>query len=284
MVGVVDVFSKGGMAQAMVRNATAAKRPNFELQFNLLQNAAIKRLNEKIVAMTADDGLVNGKVDVFLNNTAKKLSTFKNDVNVFIFDNSRNISAAGELSSILDKMDTALSTNDTATFNTELAKLNETVGKTHESNGAPIGIVIPDGTHAIRRDGLVTYNNAGTQTKATSFSDFASTADAQTAVNNAKSKLATITEVLLLKGEAAVDLRTKTEKNLTSAMLQIETAKIADNASKADEIAKLKMELGNFLKSLSLSFESSLSMSDQLAAKLFESPKLQPGSIVNLFG
>ncbi len=283
MVGVTDILSGRGLAQTMVRNASAAKRPTFELQFNLLQNAAIKRLNAEITALTADDGLVNGKVDVFLSNTAKKLSMFQNNVGVFIFDNSRNINAAGELSSILDKMNTALAGNDTTTFDIELAKLNETVGKTHESNGTLVGIVIPDGTHKIRRDGLLTYSNAGVETKATAFADFASTADAQTAITNARSTLATITEVLLLKGEAAVDLSSNTNGNLTSALLQIEAAKTADGAEKAAKIADLKREMGNFLKSLSLSFESSMAMSDQLAAKLFEPPELQPGSIMNLF-
>ena len=63
MVGTIDIFGGTNIAQGLVRTAMMAARPNFEYQFNQLQNAVIDRLNASIEEVNADDTLVNNKVE-----------------------------------------------------------------------------------------------------------------------------------------------------------------------------------------------------------------------------
>lgn len=279
MVGAADLFSTN-FAKGFATTASISARPNFELQFNILQNTVIERLNTKIDEVTADDGL-NNNIDVFLLDSEKRLRRFGNDLNEFIFDNSRNINAAGGLAGQLDDLESALNANDTDEFNTILGKINETLGNTHVSNGTTVGIFIDDGIQKLRREGLVTKDD-GSNTAATSRSDFADDAAAQAAIDAARSQVTTIAQVLLLKAEGAENVRQNTEKNLSATILQIQAAQIADQAEKASEIAKVREEYSQLLNTLSLAFESSQAIVDQLSEKLFNPNAALPGSAVNI--
>ncbi len=283
MVGTADIFGGGNIAQALVRTTTWAARPNFELQFNQLQNAVIDRLNKKIEDVSADDKLVNGKVDIHLLNEEKRLLRFGGDVDNFIFDNSRNVNGVNGLISHLTELSTALTNNDTTKFNSVLTKINETLGKLHLSNGIAVGIVIPDGIHEIRRDGLISFDNAGTTTKATSRSDFADDAAASAAISTAQTKAARILETLIFKAEGAVVVQQKAAQNLNGTLLEIQAALIADEADKAVAIGKVRDQYAQLLNTLSLAFESNQALTDKLATGLFEDPKIDYGSVVSIF-
>ena len=282
MVNISSLFSGKSFANGFANTSLMANKPNFELQFNMLQNTIIDRLNEKIEAVKADDKLVN-TIDPFLVSEQKKLLRFESDLRGFIFQNGRNINATGELVRQLNKMDSALSSNDTDAFNTALERVNSTVSKMTVTNGTTVGIVIDDGINAIRRDGLVKFDDSGTPKKATSFSDFADTSEAQTAVANALTKAATIGDVTLLKAEGAEVLRQRTSKNLTSTILQIEAVQVADLAEKTAEITKLREEYSQLLNAVSLAFDSSQVLSEQLSSALFDPNAVPSGSVVNLF-
>ena len=282
MVNISSLFSGKSFASGFANTSLMANKPNFELQFNMLQNTIIDRLNEKIEAVTADDKLVN-TIDPFLVSEQMKLLRFERDIRGFIFQNGRNINATGELVRQLNKMDSALSSNDTDAFNTALERVNSTVSKMTVTNGTTVGIVIDDGINAIRRDGLVKFDDSGTPKKATSFSDFADTSEAQTAVANALTKAATIGDVTLLKAEGAEVLRQRTSKNLKSTILQIEAVQVADLAEKTAEITKLREEYSQLLNAVSLAFDSSQVLSEQLSSALFDPNAVPSGSVVNLF-
>ncbi|MEK9722736.1 MAG: hypothetical protein VW405_04535 [Rhodospirillaceae bacterium] len=265
MVGVADITSGGNFAKAFAETSLLAGRPQFELQFNVLQNTIIDRLNEKIDEVTADDGLVNN-IDPFLVASQKKLNRFQAGLDNFIFDNGRNINAVSGLSTLLDDLETALNANDTDGFNDVLGKINQTVGNTHLSDGTTVGIFIDDGITKLRREGLVTTDSS---IAATSRSDFADAAAAQAAIDAARNQLGTIAEVLVLKQEGAENL-------------EIETALIADQADKANAVSKVREEYSQLLNALSLAFESSQAIADQLAAKLFDPNSVPAGSAVNI--
>ena len=283
MVGTVDIFGGASIAQALVRTATLASRPNFELQFNQLQNAVIDRLNKKIEEVSADDGLVNGKVDIHLLNEKKRLLKFGENVDNFIFDNSRNINGVNGLIGHLTNLSTALTDNNTTKFNSVLSKINETLGNLHLSNGIAVGIVIPDGIHEIRRDGLVNYDNGGTTTKATSRSDFADDAAASAAISAAQTKAARILETLVFKAEGAAVVQDKAAKNLNGTLLEIQAALVAKDADKALAISKVRDQYAQLLNTLSLAFESNQALTDKLATGLFEDPYIDTGSVVSIF-
>ena len=283
MVGTIDLFRSNNIAQSLVRNATLAARPNFELQFNQLQNAVIDRLNKTIKEVSADDGLVKGKVDTHLLNEEKRLTRFGGNVDNFIFDNSRNINGVNGLIGQLTELSMALTNNDTTKFNSVLTKINETLGKLHLSNGIAVGIVIPDGIHEIRRDGLISFDNAGTTTKATSRSDFADDAAASAAILTAQTKAARILETLVFKAEGALVVQEKSAKNLNATLLEIQAALVAGEADKAIAIGKVRDQYAQLLNTLSLAFESNQALTDKLATGLFEDPSFDSKSVVSIF-
>lgn len=285
MVGpAAGILNNKGFAQGFASTATISGRPRFELAFNILQNTVIDRLNQKVEEVTANDGLKNN-IDPFLVSSKKRLERFQGDLRSFIFDNSRNINAAGGLAQRLDKLQAALNNDNTDDFNAVLADINVTVGKTHLSNGVPVNIFIDDGIAKLRREGLVNAPlppGGGTKVPATSRSDFANDAEAQAAITAAQSRIASIASVLLLKAESAQNVRQATDKNLRSTVLQIEAAMIAEETEKANELAKIRQEYSQLLNSLSLAFETSQAMADQLGEKLFDPNAVPAGSAVNI--
>jgi len=283
MVGVTDLLAGGSVAQGLYRTSNLAGRPAFELQFNVLQNTIIDRLNQKIDEVSADDGLLNAKVDVFLANSAKKLTAVQQGIETFIFENARNINGISAIAEHLDNLDLALDEGDTAAFDSSLEKLNNTTGYLKITDGTSVGIYTSDGIQKLRNSGVVRYDNAGTDTKATQYADFADATAARSAVAAARTEIGNIAEALILKSEGAEVVRQKTAQNLNSTLLQIEAAQIADQATKAEEIAKLREEYGQLLNALSLAFETSQVLTERLGTKLFEPPELDSGSVVNIF-
>jgi hypothetical protein len=281
MVGEAGILSGVSFAQSFASTRLAAARPNFELQFNNLQNSIIDRLNEKINEAQKDSKL-NNQIDVFLLAQEKKLTRFQSDLDLFTFNNARNINAVGELARRLDDLSTALGNGDTAAFDKTLSEVSDIIGNTVVTNGTTIGIYISDGIETLRRDGLLQYDNAGTSTKATAYSDFADQAEAEAAIASAIEKVGQISDVLLYKAEGAEVLRQKTATNLNSTLLQIQAAQTAVEAEKAAEIAKLRDEYAQLLNAISLAFESSQALSEQLSAKLFSPDSVPPGSAVNI--
>ena len=282
VVGPAGIFSRDSFAHGFANTAIISNRPRFELAFNALQNTIIDRLNDKITEVTADDGIVND-IDPFLVSSQKRLQRFQADLNHFIFDNSRNINAAGGLAQRLDSLQTALEADNTDDFNAILDKINQAVGHTHVSNGTTVGIYIDDGITKLRREGLVsTTDGDGTTVAATARSDFADDAAAQAAIDAAELQIANIASVLLLKAEGAENVREHSAKNLRATILQIKAARIAEQTDKANEVAKIREEYAQLLNSLSLAFESSQVVADQLGQKLFDPNAVPAGSAVNI--
>ena len=282
MIGSAGIFSRDSFAQGFANTASMAARPRFELAFNGLQNTIIDRLNDKVEEVTADDGLINN-IDPFLVSSQKRLQRFQADLDRFIFDNSRNINAAGGLAQRLNNLQTALDNNNTDEFNAILGKINQAIGNTHVSNGTTVGIYIDDGITKLRREGMVsTTDEAGTTVAATARSDFADDAAAQAAIDAAELQIANIASILLLKAEGAENIRENTAANLKSTILQIEATRIADQTEKANELAKIREEYAQLLNMLSLAFESSQAVADQLGQKLFDPDAVPAGSAVNI--
>ena len=283
MANINDLFSGANLAQGLFRAGNLAYKPNFELQFNTLQNTIIDRLNEKIAQAQASDGLLNSKIDAFLVQAAKKLSATQQGLETFIFQNYRNINGISALASKLDELDSALNASDTAGFNTALTKLNEIVGYLKVTDGSAVGIYTTDGIQKLRISGVVRYDDGGTPTRATALSDFADTSAASSAITAARTEIGNISAALIDKTSGAEDLRARAATNLHSTLMQIKAAQVADSASKAEEIAKLKDEYAQLLTVVSLAFESNQTLTEQLGRKLFEEPDIESGSVLNLF-
>lgn len=283
MVGVFDLFSGNSFAKGFAKSSIASVRPTMELQFNQVQNALIGRLNDEIEAATADDGLANNNFDVFLDRQKKKLALFQGNLERFLFDNGRNaLSAEGALEK-LDALSTALAANDTTAFNSALNDVNFIVENFHQTNGIVVGINVDDGLAAVQTDGLVTYDNGGVATKATSRSDFVDDAAASAAITAATDKMTQILTVLLLRQDSAETIRSSTATKLNALVLEIDAAQVSKETDKLNSIARLREKYGQLLQSLSLAYESNTAMAERISASLFDAGDVQPGSVMNLF-
>ena len=283
MVGAANMLGGSNFAQALVRTSDLAGKPQFELQFNILQNTIIDRLNEKIEDAIAEDDLQNGKIDIFLLESAKKLTTVQQGIEQFTFENAHNIRAMVPILEHLENLGSKLSANDTDGFNKELARLNNTTGKLKITNGVTVGIFSDDGIQKLRNAGVLRYDDSGTAKRATSLSDFADNAAASAAIDAAKNEIANVSTSLVYKQEGAEVVKQGTANSLNSTLLQIEAARVADQGKKAEEITKLREEYGHLLNALSLAFESSQVLTNKLGSALFEAPRLDTGSVLNLF-
>lgn len=281
MVGAAGILSLNSFARTFAATASQVARPNFELQFNNLQNTIIDRLNAEVEEARAESEIVN-RVDVFLIKAEKDLIRFQNGIDKFAFDNGRNINAAGELARQLDTLSIALTADDTDSFNKALTTINSVISKTTATNGISVGIYIDDGVTELRRNGLVKFDNAGTATQATSRADFADDAEAAAAIDAALAQITQVADVLVLKAEAAEGLSQRTSTSLNATVLQIQATLIANDAEKAEEIAKLQADYAQLLNGISLAFEVSQALADRLAAQLFNPNAVPAGSAVNI--
>lgn len=277
MVGIPDILSGRSFAAGFGGLANSAARPNFELQFNVLQNAIIERINKDIEAINQSS--TESQVDAFLLLSQKKLTLFKENLDRFTFYNARNAWTIPDLQDKLDQLETAVNANDTAAFDSLLAQVNDAVGNLRAPDGSTVAITIPDGITALRRDGLLNVNG----TRVTAYSQFADSAEALAAIESARSRLNVSLVNVLVKAEAAENIRVVTDRKLTATIFAIETARTAGEAEKAAELAKVRENYSQLLNALSLAFESSQAMAEQLGKNLFDPNRVAPGSVMNMF-
>ncbi len=277
MVGIPDILSGRSFAAGFGGLANSAARPNFELQFNILQNAIIERINKDIDAI--NESSTENQVDAFLLLSQKKLTLFKENLARFAFYNARNAWTIPDLQDKLDQLESAVNANDTATFDSLLAQVNDAVGNLQAPDGSTIAITIPDGITALRRDGLLNVDG----TKITAYSQFADSAEALAAIESARDQLGISLSNVLIKAEAAENIRVVTDRKLTATIFAIETARTAGEAEKAAELAKVRENYSQLLNALSLAFESSQAMAEQLGKNLFDPNRVAPGSVINMF-
>ncbi len=283
MVGIPDLFSGRSVAYGLASLGTMSSRPDFEMQFNILQNSIIERINKEIEKVNESS---TENVDVFLLHSQRKLEIFSENLNNFRFFNGRNAWTIPDLQTKLDTLESARATfpaPDAARFDATLAEINAAVGNMQVPNGYTIGIPLDDGIGAIRRDGLINVTRGGAVERVTSYSQFTDATEAYDAIVAARAKLNTTYNSVLLKVESGEKLRVMTQQNLTSVSFQIESARTAAEAEKAAELIKLKEQYGRLLNSISLAFESNQAMAEYMSRSLFDPNKVDSGSVMNLF-
>ena len=277
MVGIPDLFSDKSFASAFGGLANQAARPNFELQFNILQNAVVDRINKEIEAV--NEASSENRVDSFLLLSQRKLETFKENLDRFRFFNARNAWTIPDLKTKLGELQAASTAGDATAFDAILTQVNAAVANMQVPDGSTVGIFIGDGIGAIRRDGLLNVGG----TKITAYSQFTGDAQAQATISAALTTLDNSYNSVIIKADSAEKIRAMTEKNLVSVSFQIEAARTATEADKAVELAKLRESYGRLLNALSLAFEVNQGAAEQLGRGLFNADEIEPGSVLNLF-
>ena len=258
------------VARTLGRLAIIAQRPNFELQFSILQNKLIDQLAEKIEKL--DDKSVVNNVDVFLELEKKRLQRLSPLVDRFKNQTFMNLAITNGVIDDLSTLKALASGSDATAFDNLLAKINKELLSIRKVSGLAIGFNVRDGLVRVRDEGL-------------GISDFNSYADAterEDAVTAALSKLESGVLVLLSNLDAINTFQESVGSKLLSVTLQIESVQLADTGEKIAEIKKLQFKHSQFLNALSLAFEINQARAELLSEMLLEPPRFGKGTVLDI--
>ena len=273
MVGInaaldVQSFSVGA---ALGNLSNISARPNFELQFNALQNRLLDQLVEKIEALN-DDTIVNN-VDVFLELQKKRLSRLTPFLDEYETKTVSNYKTALGMSDDLADLETLASGGDATAFDTLLAQLDSDLQLVRNVSGLSVGLNVEDGLVRIQTDGL----GIG------SYASYGSDADRLQAVTDAKTKLDIAASVTTINLNNIRSVKESVLEKITSVTIQIEAVQIADKTEKTEEIKQMRDDHALLVKMLSLAFEVNQSRNEVFTQQLLNGPQFQPGTVLDLF-
>jgi hypothetical protein len=277
-------------AEVFAKTARDASRVSFELNFAILQDTLIDRLNKKIEAITDDEGAK--RLDDRLNRDAKKLNDNLPFVEKVIFDTQSNDIRLGNLSTNIAAAISAFSSDDddtnlTAAELATLEGLKDSIVQDLEflNINTLSGLILPDSVEDLKEyyntlkdltpvEGTVDADGSGSpsndnRTLLDLLGTISSLTDTADLVNANTKYLAVNLRLDILAEFQALDSE-RLEFNLVE--LQQRT----------DKIDNLKAETGNLLRVLSLSFENQAFFVETLGDILSEKTP-EPGSVLNLF-
>ncbi len=275
MVGIGTFFQGANdgfisVARTLGRLAVIAQRPNFELQFSILQNKLIDQLAEKIDKL--DDKSVVNNVDVFLELEKKRLQRLNPLVDRFKNQTVMNMAITNGVIDNLGTLKTLASGSDPTAFDNLLAKIDKELLSIRKVSGLAIGFNVRDGLVKVRDEGLGISN----------FSSYADATEREDAVTAALSKLQSGVLVLLSNLDAINTFQESVGSKLASVTLQIESVQLADTGEKIAEIKKLREKHSQFLTALSLAFEINQTRAELLTEMLLEPPKFGTGTVLDI--
>lgn len=276
---ILSLFQSPTYGSALADVAQASMRPNFEVQFAALQNQVINRVNKEIAAANED----TGKIDAFLllekNRTERALAGIE-DFGVSVTRNHNTLADIGDQLGDIGGLVDGAAGGDTAAFDKLLAQINSTTDALINVDGVTTGILFEDGIASAKSGGMLRKANGE---KATGYADFADANEAKAAIVVAIDRLRSVQTLTDIKIDVANGIQEKVGSKLASLGLQIEAARTASAAEKADTVAKVKEKYAELLQSLSLGFEGNAAMADYFAKHLLSPAEVDRGSVMNLF-
>lgn len=284
--GQTVLTASGSVASALSALTTNSAQSDFNLAFNQLQNTVIDRLNAKIKSLTDAQGVDHQKEALLgqreqLVNVANALAPVQDSV----VHNSTVNSTIGDLLGQLNNAAAAADSGDPSAFNALLSNINTLSDSFTLADGSAIGLMVNDGTVDLKKNGVIRVTQPdGTTTKASSFSDFASTADALSAITDALYRDGNVYQSLSLRADTVANIMDQTQTSIGSIDTQISANDALKQADMAGQVAKLKQDYGLMLQNLSYAFSGSQSMVSALNSAINGSAsQAQAGSVVNLF-
>lgn len=149
----INIFGLGA-GNILGNLGVAMARPQFELQFNILQNAVLKRLNEKVTELNNKSGGENDVVDAELRLQGKHVDRMMPLIDSYVRQVAKARTSIMEVSTSLDKLYTAVGNADATTFNSVRTEMNATVQKMVSPDGFMLGIYVDDGIPSLQQDTL----------------------------------------------------------------------------------------------------------------------------------
>lgn len=281
------INSPNNLAQVLANVHQQARGPEFELQFNQLQNTVIRRLNQEIKEINEAGGSEH-EIRA-LQSKGRKYAENLPKVEKFLFDTETN---KGRLATMFDKVTTMvskftdddnMSAQDVTDFNTLRDEVVDEMNKLWQlsyvgfTDGdiirrlknelstvqamAPVeGVVDPEGTDP------ATNVNRATLTALEKFQTEVSTA--QTVTNNSIYAIFNIRKDML--GE------------MSTIQAEITEINSSDQLKKIAEAEQVQQRYAALLESISLSYSVQSGFANDLAKSL-SSPIPEKGSVLNMF-
>lgn len=281
------ISNVGSLSQALATALHGNNKPEFELQFNQLQNTVIERLNKEIEKVNAAGG---SKAEVLeMQREGRTLGENLPVVEKFLFDTQTNLGRLNTISTQVASMiglftdDANISATDLTAFNTArteiVAELNKMQQLTY--TGYTDGNIIQRLKNEIATlealapvEGIVDPAGTAVPTNVNR--------DVQTALETFQTQVTTAQDVTLNTTYGIVDIRQDMITSMSVIQANITEINTSVQLRKAAEVDALKEKYGHLLNSISLSYEVSSGIADNLNKHL---AKIQPekGSVLNMF-
>ena len=272
MVSILGAFNNQSVGQTMSALANTAARPNFELQFSILQNTLLDQMSVKIEDLQKEKSY--NRIDAFLDLERKSLMRSLPHVAKYGKDTEQNKAYLIDMKEELDNLNIAIADGDADAFDSAISRFDKTsTQKVLYVSGNKTGIHVKDGLMDLRSDG-------------SGFSDYASYADndaRKAAVSELMEKVDLSIAILNNNLDTAYEINDRIQSKLTSINLQIVSTNAASDTEFMSTIEKLRQENANFLKSVSISFEVAQSNAQALSDNIFKGYKPPIGSVLNMF-
>lgn len=278
----MDKFSPtavGNFASQFAQRTLASQRVAFELQFNLLQNSLINRFNTKVDDVNQTPLNTQRKI-TDLQKEAKALVSSLPALQEYRQGNNNNL---GHLNSLFDEMSDLFATfnQDANVDASEVAAFEAQRDKVVQHVNNLYIFVHPDiyDGKVIQRLKENVDNISGLTVTAGLLTDNQAVVDSLTQFQTEISIGITVTQNTV---STTLDLEKKIEQEFSfvdASLLELTTE---EQARRDQEIANMRVDLGNVLRAISLSFELNAGFADALQARLSD-PRPQPGSVLNLF-
>lgn len=282
MGGVIDLFGGAQLGRGLAEAAQMAARPNFELQFAMLQNSLIDRINKKIDEVNQDK---TDNVDAFLVLEKVRLTRTSDALTAYKGEVLRAYASVQDINTKLMDLDGLVdgAASDPEAFDLLLGQINQIAELTKPVNGIPVGVMTDDGVAKMRRDGVVQVTRDGSPVEVTSYADFTDAAEARTAISEALTRILSSVSILATTADAAASQLSDTNLRLSAVRVDIEAQKTVTAAEKQQKVKDLEEQYALLLNTLSVMFEGQQSIADQLGRSLFNPPELEKGSVINMF-
>jgi len=278
MASIASILNSSGSfsaAQSLVQLSTLAAAPSFELRFNTAQNAALDRLNEKIVEINSAD-FARGKT-ALLKVKISKLEREKAALEPFKATTQTNRASVKAAISQLAELRDLADPSSVSEFESKLNQIYSTLETFRTAKRFNYGV--PDGLGTARDDGkasleAIVHNNFATQDDIDA---------AQSAIDTVTAELDESLVFIEINFTIAKNLFKSADVGLDKAKLNVDELESEERERKVAEIKELEEQTSRILTNISLSFEVAQSFAEAINKNAILPREIEPGSVLNLF-
>ncbi len=258
--------------------AASAAGPNFELQFNQLQNTIIRRVNAEIARVNNTGASKRFEAEQ-LRKQGLKLADSLPLITAYREGNDRNLGQIQDLIDETDALAASLGTDDVDQSEVDAftAKRDEIVDRLNNLF-VYIHPDVVDGKAIQNLKDQVDTLSALTPVVGTQ-ADNQAVIDAVTTFQDQLDTALTVTQNTV---DVALNLEVRIQRKQADILADFDNLTSAEQARKAKEIDNIKIDFSNLLTAISLTFETNRNLPAELNKFLVPFVP-EPGSVLNLF-